>query len=91
MKVRAVSINNRKAQVELTTRAGKTYPFPFSQLDPKPTAENCIQDIYVDKELANEGATYTLESGDEGSVLLDHALAYNREIPHMSPICSSTN
>lgn len=79
MKVKTVALNNRKAQVELTTRTGKTYPFPFSQLDPKPTPENRIQDIYVDKELANEGATYTLESGDEGSVLLDHALAYNRD------------
>jgi hypothetical protein len=45
MKLKAASLNNRKAQVELTTRAGKQYPFPFSQLDPKPTAENRIEKI----------------------------------------------
>jgi hypothetical protein len=33
----------------------------------------------VDKELDHEGATYVLQSGEEGSVLLDHALAYNRD------------
>jgi hypothetical protein len=79
MKLKTVSLNNRKAQVELTTRAGKAYPFPFAQLDPKPTPENRIQEIYVDKELDHEGATYVLQSGEEGSVLLDHALAYNRD------------
>jgi hypothetical protein len=79
MKLKTVSLNNRKSQVELTTRAGKAYPFPFSQLDPKPTPENRIQKIYVDKELDHEGATYVLQSGEEGSVLLDHALAYNRD------------
>ena len=79
MKLKAVSLNNRKAQLELTTRAGKSYPFPFAQLDPRPTAENRIQELYVDKELDQEGVTYVLASGAEGSVLLEHALSYNRD------------
>ena len=79
MKLKAVSLNNRKAQLELTTRAGKSYPFPFAQLDPKPTTENRIQELYVDKELGQEGVTYVLASGAEGSVLLEHALSYNRD------------
>lgn len=79
MKLKAVHLNNRKAQLELTTRAGKSYPFPFAQLDPKPTTEDRIQELYVDKELDQEGVTYVLASGAEGSVLLEHALSYNRD------------
>jgi hypothetical protein len=79
MKIKSVTLNNRKAQLELTTRAGAVYPFPYSQLDPKPTPDSRIKDIYVDKELDQEGVTYALETGEEGSVLLDHALAYNRD------------
>jgi hypothetical protein len=79
VKLKVATVNNRKAQLELTTRTGKVYPFPFAQLDPKPGAKNRIAEIYVDKELDQEGATYVLESGEEGSVLLDHALAYNRD------------
>jgi predicted XRE-type DNA-binding protein len=35
--------------------------------------------LYVDKELDQEGVTYVLASGAEGSVLLEHALAYNKD------------
>lgn len=79
MKLKSVTRNQRKAQFELTTRAGKVYPFPYSQLDPKPSRENRIKEVYVDKELDQEGVTYVLESGDEGSVLLEHALSYNKD------------
>jgi hypothetical protein len=79
VKLKAAKVNHRKAQLELTTRAGKSYPFPFAQLDPKPTADNRIEKLYVDKELDHEGATYVLETGEEGSVLLEHALAYNKD------------
>ncbi|MEO8179422.1 MAG: helix-turn-helix transcriptional regulator [Deltaproteobacteria bacterium] len=79
MKIKTVAVNNRKGQIELTTKAGRSYPFPFAQLDPKPSPESRIAEIYVDKELDQEGITYVLESGEEGSVLLDHALAYNKD------------
>ena len=68
MKLRSVAINNRKAQIELTTRTGALYSLPFSRLDPRPTRRNRIRDAYVDRELANEAVTYVLESGAEGVV-----------------------
>jgi DNA-binding TFAR19-related protein (PDSD5 family) len=38
-----------------------------------------VADAYVDRELANEGFSYVLESGDEGSVHLDQVLEYNED------------
>jgi hypothetical protein len=77
VKLRKVAINARKKQLELTTRAGDMYPIPFSRLDPRPSAKDPIVRVYVDPELAREGATYLLASGQEGAVLIDHALDYN--------------
>jgi nucleotidyltransferase/DNA polymerase involved in DNA repair len=79
VKVRRVTVNNRKAQVELTTRSGEVYPMPFSRLDPRPTPTNRIRAAYVDRELASEAVTYVLESGAEGVVHIDQALEYNQD------------
>lgn len=86
MKVRKVVLNNRKAQIELTSRAGKVYPFPYAQLDPRPSQTDRIKEIYVDRELDHDGVTYFLESGQEGSVLLEHALSYNRDPAYVASI-----
>ncbi len=77
MKIRRVTANNRKAQIELTAASGKVYPVPYARLDPRPTRKNRIREAYVDRELGSEAASYILESGDEGSVHIDHALEYN--------------
>ena len=79
MKIRAVSANNRKAQLELTVRSGKTYSLPYSRLDPRPTLRNKIQTVRVDDELGREAVTYVLASGEEGSAHIDHALEYNED------------
>lgn len=79
MKVRKVAVNPRKKQIELTTRSGAVYPYPFSRLTPPPTAKDPIVRAVVDPELANEGVSYSLASGAEGCVLLDQALDYNSD------------
>jgi DNA-binding TFAR19-related protein (PDSD5 family) len=86
MKIRSVSINNRKAQVELTTRSGKVYPVPFSRLAPPPTAKNRIVEAFVDRELASEAATYVLESGAEGAVHIEQALEYNEDPSYLADL-----
>jgi hypothetical protein len=86
MKVRRVVINNRKAQLELTTTSGEVLPFPFSKLSPRPTQRNRVTEAYVDPELGSEGVTYVLSSGAEGSVHLDHALEYNEDPRLLSEI-----
>ncbi len=86
MKIHRVVVSNRKAQLELVLRSGKSYPFPFAKLQPRPSAKNRIESAYVDSELGNEAATYVLSSGAEGSVHLDHALEYNQDPKHLAEL-----
>ena len=78
MKIRNVSINNRKKALEIETAKGK-FSLPFSKLPTKPSAKDKIQTAYVDSELANNAITYVLTSGKEESVHLDAFLDYNRD------------
>ena len=86
MKIRTVTVNNRKAQLELTVRSGRTFPFPYVKLTPRPTAEDRIQKAYVDRELGSEAVTYVLESGAEGAVHIDHALEYNQDPSYLAEL-----
>jgi hypothetical protein len=86
MKIRSVSANNRKAELEIRTTSGRTLPMPFSRLQPQPTAKNRIQEAYVDRELGREAVTYVLESGAEGSVHIEQALEYNEDPAFLSEL-----
>jgi hypothetical protein len=86
VKIRRATVNNRKALVELTVRSGKVLPVPYAKLDPQPTPKNRIREIYVDKELGSEAVTYVLESGDEGSLHVDHALEYNQDPRYLADL-----
>ena len=83
MKIRKVSHNNRKSQLDIVSYSGRSLPFPYPKLDPRPSSDNKIVEAYVDLELAKEGVTYVLESGDEGSVHIDHVLEYNEDPAHL--------
>lgn len=86
MKIRRATVNNRKVQLELIMRSGKVFPVPYAKLDPRPTPKNRIREAYVDKELGSEAVTYVLESGDEGSVHIEHALEYNRDPSYLADL-----
>ena len=86
MKIRSVSVNNRKAQIELTIRSGEVYPVPFARLDPAPTPDDRVREAYVDRELANEAVTYVLESGAEGVVHIEQALEYNQDPGYLAEL-----
>jgi hypothetical protein len=79
MKIRRATHNNRKKAFDVTTYSGRIYQFPYAKLDPKPSPTNGIRKVYVDKELGNEAFTYVLESGEEGTVHIDHVLEYNED------------
>ena len=79
MKLRAVAVNNRKRQLELITAGRRSYPFPYSRMDPPPRSDDRIREAYVDPKLGHEAVTYLLESGAEGAVHIDHALEYNED------------
>jgi len=78
MKIKRITPNNRRKAFEVQTHS-KTYLFPYARLDICPSPENRVVRVYVDKELDNEAFTYELESGDEGTVHIDHVLEYNRD------------
>lgn len=86
MKIRSVVINNRKGQLELSVRAGKVYPFPFSKLTPRPSSKDRIREAVIDKELGGEAVTYVLESGAEGSIHIDSALEYNQDPSYLAEL-----
>jgi hypothetical protein len=82
MKVRKVAMNARRKVVEVST-ARRTLVYPFARLDPRPTSDDPIATIRVDRELASEGFTYTLASGREGSVHIEQVLEYNKDPGHL--------
>ena len=86
MKIRNVTVNNRKKEFSVTTYSGVLYAFPYSEADPRPASGNRIKDVFVDKELGNEAFTYLLESGDEGSVHIEQVLEYNEDPKYLAEL-----
>jgi len=76
MKIKGVTVNNSKKMFEVKT-SSKSYLFPYAKLEYKPSSKNKIIEVFVDKEFGREAFTYVLESGQEGTVHIDHVLEYN--------------
>ena len=76
MKIIAVTANNRTRAFEVRTRK-QTLPLPYVRTKPAPSRENRVREVWVDSEIGNEGFTYVLESGAEGTVHVDQVLEYN--------------
>jgi len=82
VKIASVAANNRKRAFEVVTRRGQ-WLFPYSKAEPSPTTSDPLVELYIDPELGREGFTYSLASGAEGSVHIDHVLDYNEEPGYM--------
>ena len=78
MKVKKVTANNRKKAFEIVTLK-TTYVFPYSKLTLKPSDDNPIVEVSPDAEVANEGFTYKLKSGEEDTILMDQVLEYAKD------------
>ncbi len=78
MKIKSVACDNRRKTFWVAT-SRKTYGFPYAKLDLRPSRENPIAKVAVDGELGNEAFTYSLASGEEGTVHLEQVLDYNRD------------
>ena len=78
MKIRAVVGNNRKKVFEVKTST-RTLVFPYAKVDPRPTANDPLERVFVDRELGREGFTYVLTSGREGTVHVEQVLEYNQD------------
>ena len=82
MKIRSVQHNNRKRAFEVKT-ARQSYEIPYSKVDPQPGTSNPIARTFVDREMAREGFTYVLDSGERGMVHIEQVLEYNRDPAHL--------
>ena len=82
MRIRSVRHNNRKKIFEVRTSA-KALAFPYSKADPRPTPDDPVKRVFVDKELGREGFTYELKSGLTGTVHVEQVLEYNQDPNHL--------
>ena len=85
MKLTRVTTNNRRKAFEIHSRT-RELVFPYSVCEPKPTRDNRVDEVWVDKELGKEGFSYRLESGEEGTVHVDHVLEYNKDPDYMGDL-----
>ena len=86
MKIRNVEINNRRKEFSVLTYSGARYTFPYAKAIPRPEINNRIESVFVDKELANEGITYVLQSGGEGSIHIEQVLEYNQDPTYLAAL-----
>jgi predicted XRE-type DNA-binding protein len=82
MKLRSVKANNRRRAFEVTA-GKKRLSLPFAKLDLRPTADDPISTVFVDRELGREGFTYVLKSGREGTVHIEDVLEHNQDPDHL--------
>lgn len=60
-----------------------TYHYPYSRLRIQPSRESVIKEVHVDPGSGKQSFTYVLQSGDEGTVHIDHVLDYNHNPVHL--------
>jgi len=84
VKIRHVAANNRKRQFAVTLRTGRVLALPYAKVELRPTPDDPVREAFVDRELGNEGFTYRLASGAEGSVHVDQVLGYNEDPGYLS-------
>ena len=82
MKITSVTPNNHRHAFAVVT-AGRTLFFPYAKAEPSPTPQDPVAEVYVDDELGEEGFTFRLVSGAEGSVHVEQVLEYNRDPSYM--------
>src|SRR5262249_49120258 len=78
VKIRSVRHDNRRKGFEVRTSRARLW-LPYAKLEVRPTPHDPIVREYVDPELGNEGFTYLLKSGDEGTVHIEQVLEYNQD------------
>jgi len=86
MKIRSIKLNNRKKEFSIVTYSGAEYSYPYSEVEPKSTADDRIEEASVDKELGKEAFTYFLESGKEGTVHIEQVLEYNEDPKYLAEL-----
>jgi hypothetical protein len=92
VKIRSVRTDARRRAFAVKTASGE-FEFPWAQLDVRPTTADPVESVGPDPEIGNEGFTYRLASGAEGTVHIDHVLrlARDRDYLHHEHLYYLTN
>ena len=82
MKIPSVSLNNRRKGFEVRTPRAVLW-YPYGKLEVRPTPGDPVIRASVDPELAREGFTYQLGSGNEGAVHIEQVQEYDQDPDHL--------
>jgi hypothetical protein len=85
MKIDAVKPNNHRKAFEVKV-GSRNLLYPYAKLDLRPGRGNGIVEVCVDGEIGDEGFTYLLESGDEGTVHVEQVLEYNEDPGYLTEL-----
>lgn len=78
MKIRSVMWNNRKKAFQVKSSKGTMW-LPYSKIEVRPSSNDSVVRVFIDKELGSEGFSYVLTSGKEGTVHSEQVLEYNQD------------
>jgi hypothetical protein len=78
VKIRAVSSNNHRKAFRVSAGA-VSYWYPYARVKPAPSSVDPVTIVAVDAELGREAFTFTLSSGQEGTVHVEQVLDYNED------------
>jgi hypothetical protein len=78
MTIRAVSSNNHRKAFRVSAGAA-SYWYPYARVKPAPSSVDPVTIVAVDAELGREAFTFTLASGQEGTVHVEQVLDYNKD------------
>jgi hypothetical protein len=76
MKIHNVKFSNHRKDFEVNT-GRRIYYYPYAELRLQPSSGNVIREVSIDRASRNQSFIYILQSGDEGTVHIDHVLDYN--------------
>ncbi len=85
MKIDGVKQNNHRKAFEVKM-GSRSLLYPYAKLDSRPGQGNRISEVHVDGEIGDEGFTYVLESGEEGTVHVEQVLAYNEDPGYLTEL-----
>lgn len=83
MKITRVTPNNRRRVFEINA-GRRAFDFPYGEANPPPSPDNRVENAWRDPEIANEGFSYRLESGEEGTVHIEQVLDHNRDPDYLT-------
>jgi len=78
VKIRSVRSDARRRAFAVAV-GRSVLEFPWTQVEFVPSAKDPVVEVGPDPELGNEGFTYLLKSGAEGTVHIDHVFRFVRD------------